>query len=142
VGVVVAAVRAGDDSGSRPVAASSSATPTGTRSPAVTPSPSAAPAEQRNGSHSDVPGAGRHQGGGDAPGRSGAGGSGSGGGAGHAKSLPFTGPPPVAATTALGLLLAVAGAWTLAGVPGPVEAPFPVANGAVDRLRAPRRATR
>jgi hypothetical protein len=138
--VVVVAVGLGvsiartDDGGVRPAADATSTSPSPTASPTASPTPSPSPARpvRDDRRHSDVPGVGR------------------GHGAQHGgrqqptpTDLPFTGSAPLPATTALGLLLAVAGSWTLVRVPGaPGQVSVIIPADALARLRAPRRATR
>jgi hypothetical protein len=138
VGLGVSIARTGDG-GVQPAADSARSTPSAAASPTPTPSVgrTSAPPVRGDRHHSGVPGAGQQG--------SGQQGSGPHGGAKKPSptELPFTGPLPLPATTALGLLLTAAGSWTLVRVPGaPGQAPVVVVDGAIARLRAPRRPTR
>jgi hypothetical protein len=135
-GLGISIARTGDEGGVQPTAGSAPsssptrATPTASASPSASAKPAPQVRDDRH--HSDVPGAGR-TGSGKHPNRQPTPGP---------THLPFTGSSPLPATTALGLFLAVAGTWTLVRIPSaPGEAPVVIASGALDRLRAPRRAT-
>lgn len=143
-GLGVSIARTGDE-GVRPSAGAASASPSVTSSPAPTATPAtatatptaapAAPSGQRGGSHAGGTG-GSHAGGSGGerphPGHQPP--------AGATGTLPFTGTPPVPATTALGILLTLAGSWTLVRVPGAPGVSVTVTDAALDRLRTPRRA--